>query len=74
VKEVFNYQCNKCGHMWTWAYLFVIKCPKCKQYAGFGDPEGQVKGKREFTRTSPQDKDGSASPASFAAQGFFGVP
>jgi predicted ATP-dependent serine protease len=40
VKEAFNYQCQNCGHVWTWGYLFVIRCPKCKQYRGFRENLG----------------------------------
>lgn len=43
MKDMFNYQCKSCGHSWSWAYLFIIKCPKCKQYGCFHDFEGKVK-------------------------------
>jgi predicted Zn-ribbon and HTH transcriptional regulator len=34
MNELFNYRCKSCGHAWTWAYVFVVRCPKCKQSGG----------------------------------------
>jgi hypothetical protein len=32
----FEYRCALCGHTWNWAYLFVVRCPRCKGGSHFG--------------------------------------
>jgi predicted ATP-dependent serine protease len=72
MKDMFNYECKHCGHTWSWAYLFVLKCPKCRHYGCFNDFEEQaIKTGDEARATSTHRLATSKSPRLAQQQHYY---